>query len=334
MFPNNSSPLHPSDLGLILSYQCQCECAHCLYNCGPAWREWMTIEQVREALNSTLQWESPYQVHMTGGEPFLKYPLLLEAAEIANELGILTYVETNAGWCLQEDLVEQRFKELKRAGLSGLLISCSPFHAETIPPDRTVMAIRKSLEIFGPQRTIAYLPDWLEQILSFGSNAPTPLETYTHLFGQAEAGRMFWQGYGLIAGGRAGYRLGHLAPKLNADSFQGQDCRRELLYARHSHFDLYGNFIPAFCGGLTIGSWDNLPDLIEDFQAQIFPSLIEILIKVGPFGLYEMAIEAFDYREMDGGYAGKCHLCVDVRRKLVESADFPELQPALFYENF
>jgi hypothetical protein len=33
------------------------------------------------------------------------------------------------------------------------------------------------------------------------------------------------------------------------------------------------------------------------------------------------------------GYAGKCHLCVDVRRHLVRRGGFPELRPAAFYEN-
>ena len=45
MFPKH--PLNPSDLGLILSYRCQCACAHCLYNCGPGWTDWMSPEEVR-----------------------------------------------------------------------------------------------------------------------------------------------------------------------------------------------------------------------------------------------------------------------------------------------
>ncbi len=330
----HAPPLHPSDLGLILSYKCQCECAHCLYNCGPTWRDWMSPEEVQEALEATLHWEQPYQVHLTGGEPFLKFSLLLHAVEIATELGIPVYAETNAGWCVGETLVEERFTALQEVGPSALLISCSPFHAETIPPARTLMAIRKSLEVFGPQRTIVYMSGWLEQIQAFGIDAPTPLEAYSQVFGREEAGRMFWQGYSLISGGRSGYRLGHLAPKRSPEAFQGQTCHRELLYAHHSHFDLYGNFIPSFCGGLTVGNWHQLPQLIADFQSNIFPELIEILIKAGPYRLYEVAKESYNYQAPDGGFVGKCHLCVDVRRHLVGSADFPELRPVEFYDNF
>ena len=29
------------DIGLILSYRCRSACAHCLYNFGPDWHDWM-----------------------------------------------------------------------------------------------------------------------------------------------------------------------------------------------------------------------------------------------------------------------------------------------------
>ena len=116
-------PLHPSDLGLILSYKCQCACAHCLYNCGPEWTEWMSEEGVRAALEATTHWRDPCQVHITGGEPFLNFDLLLHAVETSRELGIQRYVETNAGWCVNEDLTERRFKALREAGLQAVLMT-------------------------------------------------------------------------------------------------------------------------------------------------------------------------------------------------------------------
>lgn len=329
----DAPPLHPSDLGLILSYKCQCECAHCIYNCGPIYNDWMQPEEVRAALEATLYWERPYQIHLTGGEPFLKFPLLLQATEIAAELGISVYVETNAGWCVREDLVEKRFRALRQAGMQAILISCSPFHNETIPLESTLMAIRKSLKIFGQQNTIVYMADWLQVMASFGEEQPIPLEAYSQAYGEGEAGRMFWQGYGLISGGRAGYRLARFTPKHSPEAFQGQRCQRELLHAAHSHFDLYGNFIPAFCGGLRVGDWHDLPKLIADFQDGRYPEIIRLLIEGGPFALYEMAVERYDYQPLAQGYTGKCHLCVDVRRNLVEKNQFPELQPVEFYEN-
>jgi hypothetical protein len=325
-------PLWPSDLGLILSYKCQAECAHCLYNCGPEWSDWMKPEEVRAALETTPLWGHRYQVHITGGEPFLNFPLLLQAVEIATELGISNYLETNAGWCVREELVEKRFVALREAGLGAVLISCSPFHAESIPLERTLLGIRKALEIFGRQGVIVYLPEWLQQLQAFSQGGTTSLEEYVEAYGPQNAGRLFWEGYGLISGGRSGYRLGHLVEGRQAADFQGENCQREILYAHHSHFDLYGNFISGFCGGLTVGDWHELSVLLVRFRSGDYPELISILVEDGPYGLYTFAQEAFGYQPLKQGYAGKCHLCVDVRRHLARHGDFPELKPKEFYE--
>jgi hypothetical protein len=328
----NQQPLHPSDVGLILSYKCQSACAHCLYNCGPAWEEWITPEAVEEALQAMKIWQGPFQVHITGGEPFLKFPLLLHAVEVARQLAIPRYVETNAGWCVREELVRRRFRALKQAGLQSILISCSPFHAETIPPERTLLAIEVAAEIFGSHAVSVYLPAWLEHVRRFGAGKTTPLEKYAEIYGQRPAGRLFWEGYGLISGGRSGYRLGHLKECHSASSFRGHNCRRDILFAHHSHFDLYGNYISGFCGGLRVGNWHDLPTLMKQFQAGKYPQLIQILITSGPFGLYKLARDSYGYQQTKDGYAGKCHLCVDVRRHLVREESFPELQPARFYD--
>ena len=159
--------LCPTDLGIIMSYQCQCACKHCLYNCGPRWKDWMSPEILRDALQATQAWNHRFQVHLTGGEPFLNFPLLLEGVRIAAELGIPCYVETNAGWCLREEDVSEKFTILKEAGLNAILISCSPFHAEAIPPEKTFLAVQKATELFGSRGVIVYLPEWIDQIQSF-----------------------------------------------------------------------------------------------------------------------------------------------------------------------
>ncbi len=331
MRDNLLKPLHPSDIGLILSYKCQCACAHCLYNCGPDWVEWMPPSEVQAALEAMLNWDHHFQVHITGGEPFLNYPLLKEAVQQAVSLGIPCYVETNAGWCVREELVERRFSELRNCGLSAVLISCSPFHAESIPPQRTLLGIDKAIQIFGAQNVIVYLADWMQKVAGNDIQDTTTLEHYIILHGEKNAGRLFWDGYSLIPGGRAAYRLGHLVDKHPADRFMDENCSIEILYAHHSHFDLYGNYISGFCGGLTIGSWRELPQLMEAFSSGSYPPLVRNLIENGPYILFQYAVDAFGYIPDEEGYVGKCHLCVDVRRHLADRDEFFELQPDLFY---
>lgn len=323
--------LSPRDVGIILTYRCHSGCAHCLYNCGPRWpNEVMSTADLRQALETVAEWTRRPQVHLTGGEPFLHFERLLEGARVASELGIQAYVETSAGWCTDEAEAVDRFAALRRAGLQFVLISCSPFHAERIPPARTLRAIRAAMEVFGPHRVTVYRSEFLEVVQQFGLERPTPLSRYEELLGPQEAWRLLWQGYGIISGGRAGYRLGHLVPKRPAEAYRGIDCSGELLYAHHSHFDLHGNYIPAFCGGLTLGPWRDLPRLRE----VSYPSLVEELIAWGPHGLFQLAQAEHDYRPLADGYTGKCHLCVDVRRHLLEVGEFAELRPRGFYEQF
>jgi hypothetical protein len=328
--PSNQ-PLHPTDLGLVLSYKCQCSCAHCLYNCGPQWVEWISPETLQQALETTLIWPEPIQVHLTGGEPFLNFPLLLRAVEIAASLGIPCYCETNAGWCVQSELVAKRFRALREAGLGAILISCSPFHAETVPPKRTLLAIAVALDVFGPQGVIVYLAEWLNQIARFGVENATPLRRYIESYGARPAGLMFWEGYSLIPGGRSGYLLGYLTSRKRPSFFRGDHCRAEILYAQHSHFDLYGNFISGFCGGLSVGDWHNLPEVLADFQSGRYPRLIQILVTDGPYGLFQIAHREYGYKPLRYGYAGKCHLCVDVRKHLASFNQYLELSPVGFY---
>jgi hypothetical protein len=44
-------------------------------------------------------------------------------------------------------------------------------------------------------------------------------------------------------------------------------------------------------------------------------------------------MEEFDFEPRVEGYTGKCHLCVDVRRYLVDQGEFLELQPQGFYQH-
>jgi len=328
--------LAPTDIGLVLSYQCPNACKHCVYNCGPAWQDWFAKAAIQPALESVQQLKGDLQVHITGGEPFLNFPLLLHAVRTARSLHLPVYVETSAVWCLSSSIAEQRFYALRQAGLQAILISCSPFHAEKVPLKRTLLAIEVAIEVFGPKCVIVYTSEWIDHIWHFGLDTPVSINQYVMAYGGETAGIMFWDGYGLISGGRAGYSLGRLTTRFAAETFAGETCAAEILFASHSHIDPYGNFISSFCGGISSGAWQNLGQLRKSYQERQFPVLIDLLIESGPFGLYQFAAEHYQYSTLTDGYAGKCHLCVDIRRHLFQqaAATFPELQPALFYEQF
>lgn len=325
--------LSPSDIGLILSYHCLAGCAHCVYNCGPNREGWMQPEDIRTALESMQVWQHPFQVHITGGEPFLNFPLLLHAVEIAVELGIPVYVETNASWCVREALVEERFQVLRRAGLLAVLISCSPFHTETIPLERTQLALRKAVDVFGEERVLLYQAQWMQLLSRFDTRDKIPLNDLESMWGRGRLGDLLWNGFGLMGGGRCGVRLGDLITGRGIEAFRGEACRRELLYAPHSHFDLYGNYVPGFCGGISLGSWRDLPDLQSPAERGELSFVLQTLVESGPCGLLDRAVEA-GFHPDPAGYADKCHLCVEIRRSLTELGDYEELKPSEFYSSF
>ncbi len=324
--------LVPQDIGIILTYLCQAGCAHCIYACGPQ-RPVESMERpvLQAALDVVAALPGPPQIHLTGGEPFLVYPLLLEAVREATRRGIGVYLETNAGWCVNEADAVTKFSALRAAGLWGVLISCSPYQAEHIPPQRTLLAVRTAQAIFGPRRVLVYQAQYLEEMLSFGVQTVTPLQRYLERYGVEGTRRLLWHGYGLMGGGRAGYALARFAPRLPAEAFSGETCAVELLNAPHVHFDLYGDFIPAFCGGIVLGPWRDWPALVDRVERGDLAEPLLHLIHEGPYGLATWAARVHGYL-WRRHYADKCHLCVDVRRHLALCGLYPDvLRPADFY---
>ncbi|MEO0226407.1 MAG: hypothetical protein ABIL05_05595, partial [candidate division WOR-3 bacterium] len=136
----------------------------------------------------------------------------------------------------------------------------------------------------------------------------------------------------LLTMGRAVYKLKDLFYKYKPDHFFGHNCRDELFRNWHCHFDNYGNYIPGYCSGLSLGNINDATDLFGDLNLAQLP-LIKALstdIKI----LYEMAKNDFNYNEDPTGYISICHLCLDIRRTIIQKGhDFLELRPAVFYSS-
>ena len=104
-----------------------------------------------------------YGLHFTGGEPFLKFNLLLKAVELAEKLGIPgKFVETNCFWCVNEEVTRSKFEKLREAGLDGVLISANPFVIEHVPFERIKRAVKVAEEIFGRRNVMIYHPLFYE----------------------------------------------------------------------------------------------------------------------------------------------------------------------------
>jgi hypothetical protein len=126
--------------------------------------------------------------------------------------------------------------------------------------------------------------------------------------------------------------LDRIFPKYSAKRLVKMPCSPEFLRSWHNHFDNYGNYMPGFCGGITLGDSRWLDELlISGIELDELP-VLKFLIENDMDGLVRFAGE-YGYEVSEVGYYSKCHLCADLRKFLVEKDHFRELEPKAFYSN-
>ena len=330
----------PISAGIILSYKCSAECKHCMYLCSPRWdADWMSAEDVTSLLSRLSGSILPgpggedsigvnQGLHFSGGEPFLDFDLLLKAVEIAGQFNIpSTFVETNCSWCTSDELTRERLARLRVAGLRGILISVNPYFTEFIPFERTERCIKNSLAIFG-QNVIVYQLDYYYRFKELGITGTISLEDYTRLSDD----EVLSERVELFLMGRATSKLRNLYPSFPAHVFFDEPCQPPFLRSWHNHFDNYGNFIPGYCAGVTLGSWRDIDDIIRYGIDLTERPVLRFLASEDMRRLFHFA-EDYGYRESPRGYLSKCDLCLDLRAFLILEQDFEELRPREFYSH-
>jgi len=266
-------------------------------------------------------------LHFTGGEPFLNFELLLKAVEIAEALRIpSTFVETNCFWCKNDDLTRERLQALKKRGLGGILISVNPFYAEYVPFEKTDRCIQISQEVFG-SNVMVYQLEYYRLFKRLGITRRLSIDDYLKLTrGESLSDRVE-----LFLMGRAAEQLKDLYPSYPAKRFFNVPCQPSILRNWHNHFDNYGNFMPGYCGGISLGSWFELDRLVKEGLDLENRPVLNYLVNENMRGLFTFALDR-GYREINEGYVSKCHLCLDIRKYLASRGNFEELKPRNFYE--
>ncbi len=334
----------PISGGLMLSYKCSAKCQHCMYACSPNWKaDWISKQDLKNILKGLADKiePSPYGpdtvslnhgLHFTGGEPFLNYELLCEAVKMAKELEIAsTFVETNCYWCTSDEQTKEKLQYLKELGLSGILISVNPFYLEYVPFERTERAIRISQELFRHNLMI-YQLEYYRRFKELGIKDRISFKNYLEI----EKREDFARNAEFFIMGRAPYKLEkHLKgvyPKYPASYLFEEPCRPPLLRSWHNHFDNYGNLVPGYCGGISLGDCRDLDTLLQEGIDDEENPVLAFLLDNDFKGLFDFAKE-HGYQNFHEGYFSKCHLCVDIRKHLFEKHEFKELRPKQFYLN-
>lgn len=317
----------PYSGGLILSYQCNLSCIHCLYNCRGKWNEWIEIEKIEKYVDMLKKIKNFTSLHLTGGEPFINFPLLLEAVKICNKIGISFFVETNCYWAKNEEIAEEKLRKLKENGLNSIMLSYSPFYVDKVPVENFEIAMKKSFEIFGKENVTFYTYSGYKMLKDKGISGKISFEDTLRIIGEKDF--LKFLGNYIVPKGKCLYTLEKFFYKFPPEKFKGANCVFDFLNPYHIHVDLYGNYLTSFCAGITPGKFEKVINegiKIEDNEILkfLFTDIYQLLL---------WAEEKYGYKRKEG-YINKCHLCLDIRKFLIENgykSDY--LQPEKFYSN-
>lgn len=331
-------PLHGG--GLVLGYRCPSRCRHCLYGAGPHRRDGEPADD--EALDRILDLlaeggpEARY--HIGGGEPFLDVDRLAHAVRGLVERGlILEYVETNAFWAKDRDHAERVLTGLADEGLSSVLVSLSPFHAEFVPLSRTLAAIEAAERVL-PGGAFVWIPGFLAEITEVDNGGLLDLDALLVKRGERYA-RGLADRYGLVSAGRAGRYLHEHGRRLPwREVVTGCDglCRARLADTSHFHVDCEGLYVPGLCAGIALPfdelfAKTNEMNEANEIDLDRYP-LLRALVEGGPAALVELARDK-GFRPAKT-YASACDLCTQARLSLSAAgcSQWSELGPKGFYE--
>ncbi len=315
--------------GIITNYHCTSACRHCLYRSSPRRDKRYLDRETAAELFECVRSLGCASVHIGGGEPMLKPGHLASVLKTAAAQGVqVDYVETNSSWYTDAASAEKILQDLRSAGLTTLLVSISPFHNEFIPFSKiqgVMQACRRTgISIF------PWIAEFAPDLAALDPTRPHALEEYTERFGEDYL-RNALQRYWIHMGGRA---LELVRPTVRLKIARRilrenpGDCARELSDASHFHIDLYGNYIPGLCSGLSI----DYADLGRPLSPERYP-ILTTLSRSGISGLVELARSKWGFDPTVGNYVNKCDLCTAVRTWLGQRGfdRGPELKPQEFY---
>jgi MoaA/NifB/PqqE/SkfB family radical SAM enzyme len=122
-------------VGLVMTYQCQIACPHCIVQAGPHRREKMSVSTAEEWISQVAEYREGHVkvLSLSGGEPFFDLGTLQQISAKARDLGLVVTVVTNAFWAQTQ---EQALAVLKKVpAIQSLAFSTDEYHQSAIPLD-------------------------------------------------------------------------------------------------------------------------------------------------------------------------------------------------------
>lgn len=293
-----------TSLHILLTYLCTFECDHCFVWGSPWQTGTLNLDEIEEILNQAgkagVEW-----IYYEGGEPFLFYPVLVKAVELAKVRGFRVGVVTNGYWATSLTDALEYLKPLKM--IDDLSVSSDLYHYN----DEVSRQAKNVVDAAGRLR----IPVGAIMV-------GQPEESSNTSHGQINGGAPV----SVMYRGRAAVKLVHRVSKHSWRSFV--DCPYEDLdQPERIHLDPLGNL--HICQGIVLGNIHDrsLGQILDDYDVDSHP-ICGFLKQGGPAALVT------EYKlPHKSRYADACHLCYEARLAL--RSRFPEiLKPHQVYGEF
>lgn len=316
----------PAYSGIIMNYVCTAECRHCMFASAPDCPKEYISPEMAEHLASVLEEAGTSSIHIGGGEPFMNFRALCTLIEALNRHDVgVDYIETNAFWCSEDDLVRERLGKLRELGVTTIMVSVDPFHIEYVPLERPLRLcqIMNELEF----DYFIWQDRYLRKMIRFDRSKRYTKEELQQALGKNYITDTASE-YGLGMNGRALAIAEDIYGKRPADELLSAVPCRSLLDVCHCHLDLYGNIVPSGCPGIAAEARDYLNEQIDPEK---YPVMARLLTG-GSKALYAYAKEK-GFLPSPEGYPTKCAFCYAMREFLHKNALSADLAPDCFYQN-
>ena len=249
-----------------------------------------------------------------GGEPMLYPERTISLFRKADELRIPTIqLITNGYWGKDPKKAEIHASELKKAGVTDVLVSVDAFHLPHIPLDGPRNAAKASAEasIKRVRWNIAVV-EGIDAENEYDQKTREVAETLEPLDIELSFNKIFPHG-------RARENLKHFFPK---QSLEGDCPEKEDALVNPSCISMDSAGWAAMCWNMAMGNAKESPlsELITEYSWESHP-VTRTLVERGPFGLTGLPESlGFDLKEK---YINKCHLCIELRRYMRKT--YPEM---------
>ena len=130
------------NIGMMITYQCEVACPHCIVEAGPERSEKVSPSEARDWLRQAAAYKSGEikGVSLTGGEPFYDVESFREIMEFGDSAGLFMTAVTNAYWATSLQAAVEVLSSVPALKMLG--ISTDVYHQQFIEFERVTHAIR------------------------------------------------------------------------------------------------------------------------------------------------------------------------------------------------